>query len=125
MFNFFVIFAYIFCTYGLTLIFTQSIGPFNIFYIIRTWAKRISDNLGMLFTCPLCFGTNIGWVLSVINWFLIPINITPFNIILEGTNLWWIALLLDACFTGATCKIIYNIDDYIDKSTPYFEDMEE
>jgi hypothetical protein len=120
--NWFILFCYIFVTYGLTLIFTQSLGPANIFYRIRRLAESISDNVGMLFTCPLCFGTNVGWVLSVLNWFFIPIKITPFNMILDGTNMWWLALILDACFTGAFCKIIYNIDDYIDKITPIFEE---
>ena len=118
--NWFILFCYIFVTYGLTLIFTQSLGPANIFYRIRRIAESISDNVGMLFTCPLCFGTNVGWVLSILNWFFIPIKLTPFNMILDGTNLWWLALILDACFTGALCKIIYNIDDYVDKITPIY-----
>ena len=120
--SWFVLFCYIFVTYGLTLIFTQSLGPANIFYRIRRIAESISDNVGMLFTCPLCFGTNVGWVLSILNWFFIQIKLTPFNMILDGTNLWWLALILDACFTGALCKIIYNIDDYVDKITPIYEE---
>lgn len=118
----FITFCYTFVTYGLTLMFTQSLGPANIFYHIRRIAESISDNVGLLFTCPLCFGTNLGWVLSVLNWFFIPIKLTPFNIILHDTNLWWLTLILDACFTGAVCKIIYNLDDYIDKITPIFEE---
>lgn len=118
----FITFCYTFVTYGLTLMFTQSLGPANIFYHIRRIAESISDNVGLLFTCPLCFGTNLGWVLSVLNWFFIPIKLTPFNIILCDTNLWWLALILDACFTGAVCKIIYNLDDYVDKITPIFEE---
>ena len=120
--SWFVLFCYVFVTYGLTLIFTQSLGPANIFYRIRRIAESISDNIGMLFTCPLCFGTNVGWVLSILNWFFIPIKLTPFNMILDGSNLWWLALILDACFTGALCKIIYNIDDYVDKITPIYEE---
>ena len=120
--SWFILFCYIFVTYGLTLIFTQSLGPANIFYRIRRIAESISDNIGMLFTCPLCFGTNVGWVLSILNWFFIPIKLTPFNMILGETNLWWLALILDACFTGALCKIIYNIDDYVDKITPIYEE---
>ena len=118
----FVLVCYILFSYGLTIIFTQGIGPGNIFFIIREYAKRVGDNVGLLFTCPLCFGTNLGWVVSLINWFFIPVNITPFNIIFEGTDLWWAAMFMDMCLTGATCKVIYNIDDYIDKSTPIFED---
>lgn len=120
----FIIFCYIFFAYGFTIIFTQGIGPMNIFFRLREWAKNVGDNFGMLFTCPLCFGTNLGWVFSSFNWFCLPINITPFNMVFNGTDLWWVAIIMDACFTGAFCKLIYNIDDYIDKSTPIFEDEE-
>lgn len=117
-----IIFCYIFFAYGMTIIFTQGYGPFNIFFRLRMWAKSIGDNFGMLFSCPLCFGTNIGWIFSLFNWFLLPINISPFNFVFNGTDLWWLAMIMDACFTGAFCKIIYNVDDFIDKSTPIFEE---
>ena len=120
--NWFIVFCYVIFAYGVTIIFTQGIGPFNVFFRLRLWAKNIGDNFGLLFSCPLCFSTNLGWLFSIFNWFILPINISPFNIILNNTNLWWLALIMDACFTGAICKFIYNIDDYIDKSTPIFED---
>ena len=35
----------------------------------------------------MCFPANFGWVMSLIDWFLLPnIAITPFNIILAGTR---------------------------------------
>ena len=114
--------CYILFAYGISIIFTQSVGPFNIFYRLRLWAEDVSDNFGMLFKCMLCFPTNVGWVFSLFNWFLIPIPISPFNIILCGTNFWWLAAIMDACFTGGICHLLWNIDDYIDKSTPIFED---
>lgn len=120
--NWFILFCYIWFAYGMTVIVTQSIGPFYIFFRLRLWAENISDNFGMLFKCPLCFPTNVGWVFSLVNWFLLPIPITPFNMILNGTGLWWLAMILDACLTGGICHLLWNIDDYIDKNTPIFED---
>jgi hypothetical protein len=29
---------------------------------------------------------------------------------------------MDACLTGGICHFIWNVDDYVDKSTPVFED---
>ena len=116
------IFCYIFATYGMTVIVTQSVGPFEVFVRLRMWAESVSDNFGMLFRCALCFPTNVGWVLSLLNWFFIPLALTPFNIILDGTDYWWLAAILDGAFTGAVCKIIFNIDDFIDKSTPPTEE---
>ena len=120
--NWFILFCYIWFAYGMTVIVTQSIGPFYIFFRLRLWAENISDNFGMLFKCPLCFPTNVGWVFSLVNWFLLPIPITPFNMILNGTGLWWLAMILDAWLTGGICHLLWNIDDYIDKNTPIFED---
>lgn len=70
----------------------------------------------------LCMPTNIGWVFSIVNWFFLPIAISPFNMILAGTNLWWLAAIMDGCLTGGVCHFLWNIDDFIDKSTPIFED---
>ena len=105
----FILFCYTFFLYGVTIIFTQGIGPANIFFFIREIAAKIGDNVKLLVTCPLCFGTNLGWVFSLINWFFIPVNITPFNFVFEGTSLWWVAMIMDAAYAGALCKIIYNI----------------
>ena len=32
---------------------------------------------------------------------------------------------MDACITGGICRLIWNIDDFIDKSTPIFDDNED
>lgn len=120
--SWFILFCYIFFVYGMSVIITQSVGPANIFFRLRMWAESVGPNFGLLFRCMLCMPTNIGWVFSLFNWFLLPIPISPFNMILCGTNLWWLAMILDACFAGGVCHILWNIDDYIDKNTPIFED---
>ena len=108
--------------HGITFMVTESYGPLNIFVHIRNIADSIHENLGRLFSCPLCFGTNLGWVVSLINWFWLPIAITPFNIILAGTGLWWLAIILDGALTGACTYFLYLIDTWIDANTPEFED---
>jgi hypothetical protein len=126
----FIFVCYILMTYGFSVIVTHGIGPFNIFFRLRLWAEEISDNFGMLFKCMLCFPTNLGIVLSLLNWFLLPnFGITPFNIIFDAMHWPWylcfVAALFDGCLTGGVCAFIWNIDDYIDKSTPIFEEEEE
>lgn len=125
----FIFVCYILMTYGFSVIVTHGIGPFNIFFRLRLWAEEISDNFGMLFKCMLCFPTNLGIVLSLLNWFLLPnFGITPFNIIFDAIHWPWylcfVAALFDGCLTGGVCAFIWNIDDYIDKSTPMFEEEE-
>ena len=118
-----IIFAYTFFVYGISVLFTQSYGPANIFFRLRLWAGKVGDNFGMLFKCMTCFPTNVGWVFSLFDWFLVPgVAISPFNMILGGTGLWWLAMILDACYCAGTCHLLWNIDDFIDKSTPIFED---
>ena len=123
--SWFILVCYLLFAYGMTVIVTQSFGPFNIFFRIRQWANNVSDNFGMLFRCALCFPTNIGWVFSLFNWFFLPIAISPFNMILAGTNLWWLAAIMDGCVTGGVCHFLWNIDDFIDKSTPVYADEED
>ena len=116
-------------TYGFSVIVTQGIGPFNIFFRLRLWAEGIGDNFGYLFKCMLCFPTNLGIVLSLLNWFLLPsLGLTPFNIIFSDYHEWYMcfpAALFDGCLTGGICRTLWNIDDFIDKSTPIFEETDE
>lgn len=121
----FGIFCYIFFAYGCSLIVTQSVGPFGIFIKWRTFTEAFSPNLGLLFRCMLCFPTNLGIVFSLINWFFISLPLTPFNFIFYGTNLWWLAALMDGCLTGGICHIIANIEDCIEKNTPIYEEEED
>lgn len=122
MSNFFIVFCYIFFAYGITVFFTASIGPANIFLRLRLWADSVGDNFGMLFRCQTCFPANLGWIFSLFNWFCISRPISPFNIVLNGTNLWWLAAIMDCAFTAAVVRLIWNVDDFIDKSTPIFEE---
>ena len=118
-----IIFAYTFFVYGIRVLFTQSYGLANISFRLSLWAEKVGDNFGMLFKCMTCFPTNVGWVFSLFDWFLVPgVAISPFNMILGGTGLWWLAMILDACYCAGTCHLLWNIDDFIDKSTPIFED---
>lgn len=120
--SWFVIFCYTWFAYGISVIFTQGVGPFGIFRRIRRFTSALNDNLGLLFRCMLCFPTNVGIVFSVADWFLIPCEVTPFNMVLDGTGLWLLAALMDGCFTGGVCHLLWNLDDFIDKNTPIYED---
>ena len=126
MSNWFILICYILALYGFSDIVTQSVGPGYIFLRIRKWAERIDPNVGMLFRCMWCFPTNAGILFSLLNWFFLPIYISPFNMIFgEYHGIWYMSLvaaLLDGCFTGAICALIFNVYDYVDKSTPIFED---
>lgn len=115
MSNTLIIFLYCIAVYGLSNMMVFGSGPFKIFEHIRYYTSYISEHFGSLFSCMMCFPANVGWIVSLIDWFLIEnFALTPFNILLVGTNLWWIALLADCCFTSGIVWIIHNIESFFE-----------
>jgi hypothetical protein len=63
----------------------------------------------------MCFPANVGIVVSLLDWFLLPsITLTPFNIALLGTNLWWVAIIADCCLTSGAVWLIHNIESFFE-----------
>lgn len=115
MSNTFIIFIYIFAVYGFSNMMVFGSGPFKIFETIRYISSEISTHFSKVFSCMMCLPANIGLICSLVNWFLIPnISLTPFNILLGGTNLWWLALIGDCCFTSGIVWIIHNIETFFE-----------
>lgn len=115
MSNGLIIFLFCIAAYGLSNMMVFSSGPFRIFEHIRSLANRISEHFGSLFSCMICFPANVGWITSAIDWFLIKdIALTPFNILLAGTGLWWLALIADCCFTTGAVWIIHNVESFFE-----------
>ena len=115
MTNGLIIFLYCIAAYGFCNMVAFGSGPFRIFERIREWSSYISDHFSSLFSCMMCLPANVGWITSLINWFLIPqIALTPFNILLSGTGLWWVALIGDCCFTTGIVWIIHYIESFFE-----------
>lgn len=110
-----IIFLYCICAYGISNMVVFASGPFRIFERLRSITTSISDHFGSLFSCMICFPANVGWITSLIDWFFLKnIAITPFNILLMGTNLWWLALICDCCFTTGIVWIIHNVESFFE-----------
>ena len=110
-----IIFLYIIAVYGLSNMMVFGSGPFRIFEHIRGISSSISEHFGKLFSCMMCFPANVGLFLSLIDWFLLPsVAITPFNIFLFGSGLWWLAALLDCCFTSGITWRIHNFETFFE-----------
>lgn len=115
MSNWFILFLYCIAAYGFSNMMVFGSGPFRIFEHIRNITDRISEHFGSLFKCMMCFPANLGWVLSLIDWFLIKsIDFTPFNILLAGTGLWWLALILDCFFTSGMVWLMHNVESFFE-----------
>jgi hypothetical protein len=110
-----IVFLYCIAAYGLSNMMVFGSGPFKIFEHIRNITSSISEHFGSMFQCMMCFPANVGWAVSLIDWFFIKsIAITPFNILLAGTNLWWLALLCDCCFTSGIVWITHNVESFFE-----------
>ena len=121
-----IIFIYCFMAYGLSNMMVFGSGPFRIFEHIRNLSSSVSEHFGMLFSCMMCFPANLGWVLSLIDWFLIPqVAFTPFNILLAGTGLWWLALIFDCCFTSGAVWFIHHVETFFENLGGGNDDDEE
>ena len=115
MSNVLIIFLYTIAVYGFSNMMVFGSGPFKIFERIRDYSYYISPHFSSLFSCMMCLPANLGWIASLINWFFISeIAITPFNILLCGTNLWWLALIGDCCFTTGIVWLIHNIESFFE-----------
>ena len=78
-----IIFIYCIAAYGFSNMVIFGSGPFKLFEKIREWSHYVSEHFSSLFNCMMCLPANVGWIASLINWFLIPqIAITPFNVVL-------------------------------------------
>lgn len=111
----FLIFIYLIAAYGLSNMVVFGSGPFRIFEHLRYLSSSISEHFGKLFSCMMCFPANVGLFLSLIDWFLIKdVAILPFNIFLAGTSLWWLAAILDCCFTSGGVWLIHNVESFFE-----------
>ena len=107
---------YVIAVFGFCNMVAYGSGPFRIFERLRSWAEGISDHFGLLFKCMMCLPANVGWFLSLVDWFLIPgVMLTPFNIVFAGTGLWWLAMLLDCCFTSGSVWLIHQLDEWLER----------
>lgn len=115
MSNALIIFLYCIATYGISNMMVFGSGPLRIFEHLRNLSNSVSEHFGTLFSCMMCFPANVGLVASAVDWFLIKnFALTPFNILLIGTNLWWVALIADCCFTSGIVWIIHNVESFFE-----------
>lgn len=115
MSNLLIIFIYSIFAYGLANMMVFGSGPFRIFERIRSLTSSISEHFGLLFSCMMCLPANIGLFFSLLDWFVLKnIAIAPFNILLAGTGLWWLAIIMDCCFTSGMVWFIHHVETFFE-----------
>lgn len=122
------VFAYIFYAYGLTTIMVYGRGPFGICEGIRNIAAKISDGLGQLFSCPLCFSTWVGMITSFIDVMIKGIAFTPFGMAFVTLGGFWGALLtilFDAFCTAGVVWLLHQFEEALERHGNYVEELVE
>lgn len=115
--------SYILFSYGITTMLIYFNGPFDIIEYFRKTMNAIHPKLGELFQCPFCLSTWIGGLFSLINYLWIPIKITPFNMILAGSGLWWLIIPMDSFLTCGTVWLLHVLDEYLENNSKTYEDQ--
>lgn len=115
--------SYILFSYGITTMLIFFNGPFDIIEYFRKTMNAIHPKLGELFQCPFCLSTWIGGLFSIINYLWIPIKITPFNMILAGSGLWWLIIPMDSFLTCGTVWLLHVLDEYLENNSKTYEDQ--
>lgn len=114
--------SYVLFSYGITTMMIYFNGPFDIIECFRKTMNAIHPKLGELFQCPYCLSTWIGGLFSLLNYLWIPINITPFNLILGSTGMWWLIIPMDAFLTSGTVWLLHVLDEYLENNSKTYED---
>ncbi len=87
-------------------------GPFAIFEKFRTTMGNIHEELGELLGCEYCTSIWFSAFISILNMVVIPtISLTPFNLILGATGLWWLIIMLDCLFGSGVAWMLFRIED--------------
>ena len=117
--------SYVFMLYGCASFFVYRDGIFNCIDKFRKLMEAIHPTFGDLFKCIFCTSCWLSIIFSILNFILIPVipPITPFNIILEGTGLWYIIALLDMFFGSAVCWLLHLLDDFLENNSKAYEDQ--
>ena len=115
--------SYILFSYGITTMLIYFNGPFDIIEYFRKTMNAIHPKLGELFQCPFCLSTWIGGLFSIINYLWIPIKITPFNMILAGSGLWWLIIPMDSFLTCGTVWLLHVLYEYLENNCKSYEDQ--
>ena len=112
--NTIILFIYVVFAYGLSNMVVFGSGPFKIFERLRNVTYRINPHFGQLFQCMMCFPANLGWVMTLLNWFFIPIAFTPGTMMLSESGLWYVAMIIDCCFTSGAVWFIHHIEEWFE-----------
>ena len=111
-----VIIMYFLCAYNASFWLVYSEGPYGIFNKFRDFVERVSPQMRKALDCMNCTPTWVGLIASSINFLLLPsLNLTPWSIVLDGTDVRWLAIPLDALLTSGVVYLINTFQEMMER----------
>lgn len=111
-----VIILYFLCAYNASFWLVYSEGPYGIFNKFRDFVERISPQMRKALDCMNCTPTWVGLIASSLNFLLLPsLNLTPWSIVLDGTDVRWLAIPLDALLTSGVVYLINTFQEMMER----------
>lgn len=111
-----IIIMYLLMAYGLTNLIVFGKGPFDLLVTFRTIMGKISYTFEDMLSCMMCTSANVGWILSLLNILFLPsLRLTPFNIIIDNNNLWYLIIILDMALTSGVVWLIHTVQEMCER----------
>lgn len=111
-----IIIMYLLMAYGLTNLIVFGKGPFDLLVTFRTIMGKISYTFEDMLSCMMCTSANVGWILSLLNILFLPsLRLTPFNIIIDNNNLWYLIIILDMTLTSGVVWLIHSVQEMCER----------
>lgn len=111
-----VIILYFLCAYNASFWLVYSEGPYGIFNKFRDFVERVSPQMRKALDCMNCTPTWVGLIASSLNFLLLPsLNLTPWSIVLDGTDVRWLAIPLDALLTSGVVYLINTFQEMMER----------
>ena len=111
-----VIIMYFLCAYNTSFWLVYSEGPYGIFNKFRDFVERVSPQMRKALDCMNCTPTWVGLIASSLNFLLLPsLNLTPWSIVLDGTDVRWLAIPLDALLTSGVVYLINTFQEMMER----------
>ena len=111
-----VIILYFLCAYNASFWLVYSEGPYGIFNRFRDFVERVSPQMRKALDCMNCTPTWVGLIASSLNFLLLPsLNLTPWSIVLDGTDVRWLAIPLDALLTSGVVYLINTFQEMMER----------
>lgn len=118
-----IVLLFFILNYGMSNIVVFSNGPFHIFYKFRNLMSGLSDQLGELFSCMICYPTWNGMILSVVS-LVLGVYFTPFTMLL-GNSHPVISVILDGAIGSGSSWLIHNVEEYFERSGITYTDEDD